>query len=46
LSRSDKMRDRINCGAGFDIVFANRRDRMSDSCERVRYPRAGVAPSS
>jgi hypothetical protein len=30
-------RDRINCGAGDDVVFANvARDRVSDNCEKVR----------
>ena len=34
----DGSRDRIRCGSGFDVVFATARDRISDDCERVRFP--------
>jgi Ca2+-binding RTX toxin-like protein len=31
----DGRRDRIRCGAGFDRVRADRRDRVAGDCERV-----------
>ena len=32
---NDGMRDHISCGAGFDAVKADRRDRVARDCERV-----------
>ena len=36
ISARDGRRDRINCGTGRDSVTADRRDRVSRNCERVR----------
>jgi hemolysin type calcium-binding protein len=36
----DGARDRIGCGRGLDRVFADRRDRVGGTCERVRRPRS------
>ncbi len=38
LARNRRI-DRINCGAGRDLVTADRRDRVARNCERVRRPR-------
>jgi hypothetical protein len=29
--------DAVDCGAGFDVVFADRADVIDGDCERVRY---------
>jgi len=31
-------KDRISCGAGRDVVFANPKDRVAEDCERVKPP--------
>jgi RTX calcium-binding nonapeptide repeat (4 copies)/FG-GAP repeat len=36
ISARDRRRDRINCGSGRDSVAADRIDRVSRNCERVR----------
>lgn len=36
ISARDRRRDRISCGSGRDTVTADRVDRVSRSCERVR----------
>ena len=36
ISARDRRRDRINCGSGRDTVTADRIDRVSRNCERVR----------
>jgi hypothetical protein len=36
ISARDRTRDRINCGSGRDRVTADRIDRVSRNCERVR----------
>ena len=35
-----KSRDRVKCGDGRDTVFARKRDRVADDCERVKGPGA------
>jgi Ca2+-binding RTX toxin-like protein len=34
------QRDKVVCGKGRDVVFANPNDRVADSCERVKPPQA------
>ncbi|MCA1587134.1 MAG: hypothetical protein LC744_00150 [Chloroflexi bacterium] len=36
ISARDGRRDTVNCGTGRDRVTADRRDRVSRNCERVR----------
>jgi Tol biopolymer transport system component len=36
INSSDKRADEISCGPGRDRVFADRRDKVSRDCERVR----------
>ncbi len=36
ISSRDGARDRVNCGLGRDSVVADRKDRVSRNCERVR----------
>jgi hypothetical protein len=36
IAAKDGARDRINCGSGTDTVTADRKDRVSRTCEKVR----------
>ena len=37
----DGEADTVNCGAGFDVVFADRKDKVATDCEQVRRKGAG-----
>jgi hypothetical protein len=39
LDAADRRRDRVNCGAGRDKATVDRKDRVSDNCEKVRVKR-------